>query len=186
MNRRTVLLALTVAACGTSPDPTLYTLTARAGPVQQTRALAVELRRIGLAGYLDRSAIVRATVQNRLRVADFDRWGEPLGRMIERVLTENLVERLPNASVFSEAGAISTRPDLVLEIDIQRFDPDANGTLILLAQLALRRDGTNATATTLRLTRPIPDATVEAQVAAMSDLLGDLADKVATAIAATR
>ena len=61
--------------------------------------------------------------------------------MLGRVLTEDLVERLPGAAVFSESGAISTRPDLVLEIDVQRFDTDATGTLVLLAQVAVRRVG---------------------------------------------
>jgi uncharacterized lipoprotein YmbA len=145
-----------------------------------TRKLSVELRRIALAGYLDRPELVRGTVQYRLQVSDQDRWGEPLGRMLDRVLTEDLVTRLPDASVFAESGAISTRPDLVLEIDIQRLDADASGAIVLLAQIALRPDGGTAQAQTVRLTVPLPAMpTARDHVAAMSEALSKLADVVA-------
>ena len=183
-----VAAVLVLAGCGTSPVPDLYTLTAMPGPAHATRPISLELRRIGLAGYLDRPEIVRGTTQNRLRVSDIDRWGESLTRMMERVLTEDLVERLPQASVFAESGAISTRPDMVLEIDIQRLDEDSDGTLVLLAQIAVRPDGTNAgganaTARTVRIVRAVGDTTTEAQVSAMSVSIGELADALAGQIA---
>jgi uncharacterized lipoprotein YmbA len=180
------VLAASLAGCGTSPTPDLYTLAAKPGPVVSTRKLSVELRRIGIAGYLDRPEIVRGTVDYRLHVAGNDRWGEPMAGMLDRVLTEDLVERLPQAAVFAESGAISTKPDIVLEIDIQRLDADADGTLVLLAQVAVRPDGQIARASTIRLTQPIaaqPAGTAEAQVAAMSVALGQLADRIADSIA---
>jgi uncharacterized lipoprotein YmbA len=178
------VLLMGLAGCASSPTPDLYTLAAQPGHPVATRKMSVELRRIGLAGYLDRAEIVRGTTDFRLRVADSDRWGEPLGHMLERVLTEDLVTRLPQASVFAESGAISTRPDMVLEIDIQRLDADASGTLVLLAQTALRPDGGTATAQTVRLTSPLPvPASTQAQVAAMSLLIGQLADRVAEKLA---
>ncbi len=174
---------LLVAGCGTSPTPDLYTLAAQQGMVRKTRKTSVELRRIGLAGYLDRPEIVRGTDDYRLRVTSIDRWGEPLGRMIDRVLTEDLVQRLPDASVFAESGAISTHPDIVLEIDIQRFDANADGTLILLAQIAVRPDARTATASTVRLSVPVADATARTHVAAMSSALAQLADHIAQMVA---
>ncbi len=180
--RRRLMLALPalLAACSSSPTPTLYTLAALPGPPVATRHLSVELRRIALAGYLDRSEIVRGTVQYQLQVSDGDRWGEPLGRMLDRVLTEDLVTRLPDASVFAQSGAISTRPDRVLEIDIQRLDADASGAVVLLAQIALRPDTGTATAQTVRLAIPLPaHPTARDHVAAMSQALGQLADHIA-------
>lgn len=185
MSRMSVFAGILLAGCASSPTPNLYTLAAQPGPIVATRKIGIELRRIGLAGYLDRSEIVRGTTQYRLRVSDIDRWGEPLGGMLDRVLTENLVERLPQASVFTESGAISTHPDTVMEIDIQRLDADANGALILLAQVAVRPDGKTATALTIRLATPIAGDTTQAQVAAMSTVLAQLADRLA-AFAAQR
>ena len=104
--------------------------------------------------------------------------------MLDRVMVENLVRRLPDAAVFAESGAISTRPDLVLEIDIQRLDADADGNMVLLAQVAIRPDGKTATASTRRVALPIAGGTTQAHVAAMSAALGALADGLAEQIAA--
>jgi uncharacterized lipoprotein YmbA len=167
MLRFLVVLALALpalAGCGTSPPPVLYTLASQPGPVVHTRKISVELRRVGLAGYLDRPEIVRGTVDFRLQVTDGDRWGEPLGRMLDRI---------------AESGAISTRPDTVLEIDIQRLDADPGGMMVLLAQVAVRPEGKAASAQTIRLTTPITGAGSQAHAAAMSVVVGQLADRVA-------
>jgi uncharacterized lipoprotein YmbA len=176
-------LPLALSGCASSPTPDLYTLAAQPGTVVPTRRLSLELRRVGLAGYLDRPEIVHGTIDYRLRVNDGDRWGEPLGGMLDRVLTEDLVQRLPQAAVFAESGAISTHPDTVLEIDIQRLDADGQGMLVLLSQVAVRPDGQAATASTIRTTTPIAAATTRAQVAAMSTAIAGLADRIAAIVA---
>ncbi len=183
MTRRRLLplLLLALLAGCASPAPELYTLAATPGAVRHTGALSIELRRIGLAAYLDRPGIVRANAGYRLRVTDTERWGEPLGGMLDRVFTEDLVQRLPDAVIFAESGAISTRPGTVLEIDVQRFDPDADGTVVLLAQLAIRRDDGAGTgiARTLRLTATPAGPSTADLAAALSAVLGQLADQVA-------
>jgi len=181
LSRRAVLLLpLGVAACAATPAR-FYTLAAVPGAPVETAPLRLELRRIGLAGYLDRPGIVRRADAYRLDVTDEDRWAEPLGTMLARVLTEALVQRLPRVSVFNESGAISTLPDLIAEVDVQRFDADEAGAVVLVAQLALRRDGSRlpASATTLRLVAPSRGVGVAGQVATMSAALGQLADALA-------
>lgn len=182
-SRRAVLRAAMTGAAGwsgcASPSPDLFTLApvtpASAGA---SRALKVELRRIGLAAYLDRPEVVRSTADFRVTVAPNARWGEPLGDMIGRVLAENLMQRLPGSTVFQETGAISVRPDVALEVEIQRFDVDAGGSAVLVAQLGTRggRDTEDHSTRTVRLGQR-PDGTRTAdQVAAMSRLLAGLAD----------
>ncbi len=185
LRRPMLLLPVLLAACATSPPADLYTLAAIPGTALPTARRSIELRRIGLAGYLDRPEIVRAAVDYRLQVSDRDRWGESLGRMVGRVLTEDLVQRLPDAAVFAESGAISTQPDTILEIDIARFDADSAGTVVLLAQVAIRHDGTRiaATARTVRLTAAVPGPRAADLVATMSTLLAQLADGVARMLA---
>jgi uncharacterized lipoprotein YmbA len=175
-----------LAACA-SPNQELYTLAAQPGPVSHPAVHGMEVRRIGLAGYLDRPEIVRSSAAFRLKLTDNQRWGEPLGGMVGRVFTEDLVERLPDTAVFAESGAISTAPDLVLEVDIQRFDADADGTLVLLAQVAVRSGdaGRPARARTLRLTARPAGPTTRDHVAAMSRALADLSDQIVTMLSAT-
>ena len=177
--RCALLLAGLLAACA-SPTPELYTLAALPGPVQHLAVRSVELRRVGLAGYLDRPEIVRTAADYRVQITRNQRWGEPLGGMLDRVFTEDLVERLAGTAVFAESGAISTAPDLILELDILRFDTDASGTLVLLAQVAVRRADARQTAhaQTLRLTAQPASAATRDLVAAMSAALGELADAV--------
>lgn len=183
-----VLLLGLLAGCGRSPTPNLYVLAAVPGPVVASAHRSVELRRIGLAAYLDRATIVRSSADYRLEVTDNDRWGEPLGGMLDRVFTEDLVERLPDADIFSESGAISTRPDLILEIDVQRFDEDADGSVVLLAQIAIRHDGSQipAIARTVRLTGAPASAGTSDLAAALSATLGRFADTVAGMLATAK
>jgi uncharacterized lipoprotein YmbA len=173
-------LALALAGCATSPTPNFYTLALVAGSVQHPALRSIELRRIGLAGYLDRPDIVRSAAHYRLELAANDRWGEPLGGMLARVLSEDLLQRLPGVAVYDETGAISAAPDRVVEMDIQRFDAGADGAIVLLAEVAVRGEGASATfgAHTVRLSARPGGPGTAAQVAAMSAVLGQLADAV--------
>ena len=175
-----VCLLLAVAGCA-SPNPTLFTLAAVPGAPVAIRARSIEIRRIGIAGYLDRPEIVQAESGFQLSLAHNDRWAEPTSSMVERVFTEDLVQRLPGTSVFSESGAISTQPDLVLEVDIQRMDADGSGQVVLLAQLAVRHEtgGEPAHAETVRLVATPASSATRDLVATESALLGELADRVA-------
>ena len=186
MIRPIIALFATLAVltgCSTSPTPSLYVLQPVSGTAITTRPMAVELRRLSLAGYLDRPEMVRGPRDYRLSVDSESRWAEPLGAMAERVLTEDLVTRLHNASVFSESGAISTRPDLVIELDVQRLDTDSENHVVLLAQLALRPEDGVARAVTLRLRQDVRGPSASDHAAAVSATLGSLADEVAQRIA---
>jgi uncharacterized lipoprotein YmbA len=178
-------LMLALAACSPSPNPNLYVLAAMPGPVLHTPSRSIELRRIGLAAYLDRPGIVRSQADYQLSVMSNDRWGEPLGTMLGRVFAENLVQRLPDAVIFNEDGAISTDPDTVVEIDIQRFDADAQGNVTLLAQVAARRSGSRAQAQarTFRLTATPASTSTADLVAALSHTLAELSDNLAAMLA---
>ena len=108
------------------------------GPAQGGGPRTVQLRRIGLAGYLDRNTIVRADAGYRLHIDENERWGEPPADMIGRVLAQDLTQRLPGSTVFTEAGAITADADTVVELDVQRFDLDVSGVVILAAQVAVQ------------------------------------------------
>ena len=179
-----LIFAGLLAGCS-SPAADLYTLAAVPGQTLHTTHQNIELRRIGLAAYLDRPGIVRSNAQYRLRVTENERWGEPLGSMLDRVFTEDLLQRLPDATIFAESGAITSRPGTVLEIDVQRFDPDADNTVVLLAQVAFRHDDTNRAgiARTIRLTATPTGPSTADLAGALSTVLGRLADQVAHMLA---
>jgi uncharacterized protein len=179
-----LIFAALLAGCS-SPAADFYTLAAVPGPTLHTARQNIELRRIGLAAYLDRPGIVRSNAQYRLRVTENERWGEPLGGMLDRVFTEDLLQRLPDAVIFAESGAITSQPGTVLEIDVQRFDPDADNTVVLLAQVAIRHDDTSRAgiARTIRLTATPTGPSTADLAAALSAVLGQLSDQVARMLA---
>ena len=182
--RRAALLALLALASCASPDPAIYTLRAVPGPTQAGGPAAVKIARPGLAGYLDRPEIVRDSSVSRLTLNSGERWGEPLGDMIGRVLALDLAERLGGSSVFTEAGTISVDPSATVELDIQRFDLDQAGSVIMLVQVAVEQGRSHDPAYTRSIRLVVPPASKGTPdvVAAMSQALGQLADTIASTL----
>ena len=176
-----------------SPGPAYYRLSAQAGPALPGRGRQVQLRRVGIPGYLDRPGLVRAREGGRLDVADVESWPEPFGDMVTRVLAENLALRLPGDSVAAEGGALRIPASILAEVQIQRFEAGPDGVVELLAQAAVRPRNQDAAASrTLRFRVPGADVSgtgakgpdAAGVVAAMDQALGQLADSLAGMIAA--
>lgn len=183
MRRLLLLLALVPAACA-SPDPRYFALVPAPGTPAPGGPATIEIRRAGLAGYLDRADIVRQQRGTEVRISNRDRWVEPLGDMTTRILAEDLTQRLPGSTVFAEAGSIAADTDATVETDIQRLDAREDGTTVLYAQVAVSRGRSNGDrlpvlTRSVRLTMPARIGTAP-MVNAMSVLLGQLADVVAS------
>src|SRR3954447_21018725 len=129
-----ILVAL-VGACGSSPNPNLYTIAPVTGAERSNAPKLVSLRQVVVARYLERSQIVRSSEGYRLDVMANDWWGEPLGGMLERILVQELSQRLPQSTVFSESSAIAISPDATVEVNIQRLDRNNEGAIMLQAQI---------------------------------------------------
>ncbi len=178
--------AMSLAGCASS-DPAFYTLQPVPGTPVTGSALgtarSVEVRKPGLAGYLDRSDVVLKSADYQLSVTSGARWAEPLGDMIGRVLTQDLSQRLPGTNVFAEDGAISADAESRVEVDIQRFDADGSGTVTLVAQIAVEAGRTHVPVASRHvvLTAPSGGPGAGQLAAAMSVLLGQLADAVCSA-----
>jgi uncharacterized lipoprotein YmbA len=178
--------ALASAACASSPEPQFYTLFPHEGRPRMGEPLEVQLRRPGLPGYLDRPQIVRHEQPGKLEFSGADRWGAPLDGMIGSILAQNLAQRLPSASVYGESGAISSSPDALVEVDIQRFELTEHGSIELVAQVAVHWPKTEAPARIDRhtLSRSPTDRSTTRLVTEMSQLLAELANSIADALRA--
>jgi uncharacterized protein len=182
LSRRALLPAPAwlLASCA-SPNPNLYTLEPPPGPERRGGPRVIELRSIGLARYLERSQIVRSSENFRLDVIANDWWGEPLDAMIGRTLAHALTQRLPGSTVYVESGAISAEPDATVQVNVQRLDQDAGGTVRLAAQFALVRRTSDTRSVTIEV--PVRGAGTPGLVAAMSEAVGQLADRIAAVLA---
>ncbi len=168
-----------LTAC-TSPDPVLYTIATAPGSAQARSPRVVLVQQIAVAHFLERSQIVRSSENYRLDVMSNDWWGEPLPAMLNRVLVEELGQRLPQGTVIADNGAVTARPDATVEINIQRLDEDAAGNLVLQAQAAVRATGqSQPELRSFRFSVPPSAPGVPGEVAAISVAVGRLADGVA-------
>jgi uncharacterized protein len=174
-----LVVAGAIAACA-SPDPVLYTIATAPGAVQTAGPKVVLVQQIAVAHFLERSQIVRSSENYRLDVMSNDWWGEPLAPMLNRVLVEELGQRLPQSTVIADNGAVTARADATVEVNIQRLDEDVAGNLILQAQVSVRFTGqTQPTLRSFRFSVAPSAPGVPGEVAAISAALGRLADGVA-------
>ncbi|MCQ8278598.1 PqiC family protein [Acetobacteraceae bacterium KSS8] len=173
-----------LAGCGSS-DPDYYTLRAWPGMAQAGGPLSLKIRTPSVAGYLDRDYIVSGDRDYRLRLSKDGAWGEPLADMIGQTLASDLQQRLPGTNVFTQAGAISTEAQGTVELDITQFARTNDGQVVLGGALSVKRAQTGngpalpTSSIPLHLAMTPDGSGVSAEVAALSQLLGQVADRAA-------
>ncbi|HEY7889475.1 MAG TPA: PqiC family protein [Steroidobacteraceae bacterium] len=176
-----VLLTLTLAACASSPPTRFFALdpVSAAADHAGTARAPVKVDAVHIPPALDRDSIVRGESANQLQISSQDRWAGDLGEMIRRVLTQDLAQRLPSAMVIApDSPAPPSARGIV--VDILTFQPQA-GEVVLDADWTLLQ-GTQTNAVLRRsahLTAPAASS-AQSQAAAMSTLLGQLADDMAS------
>ncbi len=98
----------------------------------------IDLRAIAIAHYLERSQIVRSSEGYRMDVLSNEWWGEPLDAMMGRILVEELNQRLPGShGLWRQRRHLHAAADATVEINLQRFDLDRDGAVLLAAQIAV-------------------------------------------------
>lgn len=179
-----VAVGLWFCGCGSSPTPTYYTLAAVRGTIRQAQVGPIEVRRPAVAGYLDRTEILERWDGLRMQLANDACWGEPIAAMIGRVLAEDLSERLRDTIAFSSSSDLTVHAGTVIELMIQKFDLAFDGRVHLHVLWSVRGARQSSTHALQLQSRPI-EADTDAIVAAMSRLLGQLADEIAKVLAST-
>lgn len=180
-----MVLGLLLAGCGESLPSRYYVLNAMA-PLDSSipaEGRTLSVMPVSLPEYLNRPDVVRRDTDNRLDLAAFDRWAEPLDINLTRVITEDLAHLLQDdgyivvPSDLSEAG-------LILEVQVLRFERSAEGNAVLVALWQLR-DAESAEQLELRRSsfqRPVPGDGFEAVIATMNRLTHELSFEIANAV----
>jgi uncharacterized lipoprotein YmbA len=173
-----------LALAGCSAPAVDYRLRAEPGPVVSGAAMAVSVRGVNVPGFLDQNGIAKLSGAYRYDSYPNDVWAEPLADMLQAVMVQELGPRLPAAVVVASGGAIGVPVQMVVEINVLRFDPDPDGRIDLDAQISVRRGGDNRVVRTVDFQRlAAPAAGPLAEVAAMSGLWAQAADAVAALLA---
>ena len=193
IRRLSVLVPVLFAAgCAAAlPPPTLYvlqTVTGAASAGGQGKPLAVALGPVTVPDYLDRTDIVRRASDNRLAINDTERWAETLRAGVLRVLGADLSDRLGPRGWVGTGSSRSGPSDFEVPVDIDGFEQDAGGRVVLIASWEVRasRDDRQPVRRRTRYERTVSGPTTDEQVRALSATLGDLATDIAVALTAAQ
>jgi uncharacterized protein len=175
-----------LAACASSPPTQFYSLAAVAGQsaAPQTDSTAAHALRLRVAAVhippsLDRREIVRRGPGDRLDISGEHRWGAPFDEMVQQVLTQDLVTRLPADEVVMPLGPSPSGTESVV-VDLLQFQSDAAGTVVLQGSWSLLASGQSSPALVRAFRyQDSAGANFGDEAAAMSRLLGHLADDIA-------
>ncbi|HVN44513.1 MAG TPA: PqiC family protein [Steroidobacteraceae bacterium] len=160
---------------GTQPEPA-------AKSVVETGRPLLEVRRVQLPDYLDRTALLQRH-GNELAPSETSRWGERLSVGMTRALADSLAARLPDMFV-TDSQPLVGRPSKRLMIDVLEFEPRADQRVVLVAHWSIV-DGASPqilTSQQTSLVEPIGGSGDEAIVSAMQRALEQLAGQVAASL----
>jgi uncharacterized protein len=189
------LVATTLASCSVltpRPDPSrFFVLTALPDVPSPTTGKHLSSLGVGpilLPRYLDRPEIVTRVGPNEVRPAVFDYWAGSLSHQFQTVLTQNLQTLVHADRVQTHPWYAGAAPELVVEVDVQRFEPSSDGRAELMARWRVRQGSALATlrAGESSLARTLSGANAEAAAVALSGLLDDFSRELAEAILAAR
>jgi uncharacterized lipoprotein YmbA len=184
MKRGLILLALLLAGCAAPAPTAYYRLTALPGASVAVAPATIGVRSINIPGYLNQNNIARPAGPYQFASYPNDLWAEPLADMLQSVMAQDLAQRLPGATVLANGGGVEAPEAVLVEMNVQSFDPGPDGRVTLQAQVAIKTGVHRILCETRTLqasATPGPGAT--GIVAAMSQLWAGAADQVAALVA---
>jgi uncharacterized lipoprotein YmbA len=193
-SRLTVLVLgaglLASAGCAETQPTNFYILSslppsAAASLGADSGKLSLGVGPVALPDYLDRPQVVALASSNKLQLAVFHHWAEPLQDNFSRVLAENLSILLGTDRVAKLPQRRTTAINYQVTVEVIRFDADLDGTAYLTARWTiLGKDGKKSLV--MRKSSFIETSAAkgdpEAVVAAMSRTVGDLSREIASTL----
>lgn len=191
---RWILVGLTavwlVTGCASTPQAQFFMLAeppathaAVSGSSDDGPSLAIGP--VELPRYLDRPQIVTRGPGNRLLVDEFNRWGGALDEDIQALIAVRIGQRLGNQRIYGYPSRIVAATDYRVALDIRRFEGALGGVVELDLAWSIIDDRTAEVLSVRRATFVATAAGPDyaAYVAALSEVLGQFADRLADDLA---
>ena len=178
-----MLLTGLVAACGSTPRSDYYMLSANAKGSVGSEGPSIGVGPVSVPEYLKRREMVLNRSANRLDMADYDRWAEPLDAGILRVTALNLSLLLKTQQVQTFPWRRSNLPDFGISIAVIQFSMKGSQAQ-LVAQWTVTEPATGNAAMQhiSRINKTAAGSEPEDVAAAYSELLRQLSEEIAAAI----
>lgn len=186
------MLLLLLTACGGGAtvvryylvDPVAYT----AVPASQDSALAIEILEVHVPQYLERFQIATRRDANRLHFSDTSQWGENLRKNLMRTLARNLSVLLGSNDVGTPLNRSMSLPDYRIQVHIEQFERDSEGSVRLIARWQVSGKESSATPITMKVdlrgSSPVAEDDFDRIVAEMQQLFGQLSQRIAESVSA--
>ncbi len=182
-------IGFVLTACGSGPPPPV-TYVIGPPPIMSASAQpligrpVVEVKPVLLPDYLDVSDLMVRRSDNVVAPSLTGRWGEHLSVGVTRALTLDLQQRLPGLVVTRIAPL--DRPTLRVFVDIDDFEPRADGMVVLVARWRLVDPASlvSLAGERVSLTESSTGSSDASMAAGMSRAVDDLTAPVAAAVRA--
>jgi hypothetical protein len=196
-----IAIGIALAGCGPvlapRPDPSKFYLLTPAADPPSTQTAAVQgatggftlgLGPVKLPPYLDRPEVVTRSAPNRLDLSKTDRWGESLQNNFTSVLTRDLAAQIGTQQIVVFPWYSTTHLDLQVQVEVYRFETDAQGSAQLSAKWTIRDGlGKNILYTgESNLTQPSKPGDTADAAAALSRAVNDMSREIANMVQQVR
>ena len=183
-----IVLFFLISACsiGGKSDPShFYVLDPIAESVTNVHLnnLIMGVGPITIPGYIDRPQIVTKTKSSELRLAEFDRWAEPMDDMIIRTLAEN-IKAITGSNLIYTYPWTSQFVASQIRAYIIKFENDENGDALLVVHWQLRdlKETSKYKNFHSEFNSNASDTRYSARIASVNDTLAQFAQEVANQI----
>jgi uncharacterized lipoprotein YmbA len=130
MSKWLAIAVVALAGCAANtPRTHYYTLDAvarssnsAAGSTAATSTVRVSVWQVNIPEVVDRSQLVVRSAPNRVEIADFHRWAEPLRLGVARVVADDIAARLGDGFTVVSGQPGGLKPDVRVSLDVQKFE----------------------------------------------------------------
>ncbi|MGF1476830.1 MAG: membrane integrity-associated transporter subunit PqiC [Geminicoccaceae bacterium] len=179
-----LLCVLALGGCLQPQETELYTLSSLPPPKETSeKPLKLAINKISMPAYLNRLEMVTRESDTKLVAGHSTQWAEPLDVTFQRVLSENLSSKLGTNDVVSLPTDRNIPVDNQVDVEVTRFDADAEGNVVLDARWRIF-DGTGEKLVATGRTRVNEkyEGDSEQAAAAMSNCLAAVTGRIALAL----
>lgn len=178
-------LGTTLAACASSPTPSYYLLRPPAfePTVTEQTEITILIQSVTIPDHLRRQEMVLGPIDGPVSFTTTERWAEPLDKNISEFLAARLGSQFGTANVFDRWSGFTTKPKIVVRLDITRFGTSGQEAAI---DASWELSGTQSTAVVRfsdQARASISGPSAAERVRGMEAALADLGTKISTSIA---
>ena len=173
-------VAVTLGACHSAPTR-IYSLdpAVPAMRIDSYQAPALRVDTLNVPASWDRIEILKLSAAGKLQISDFDHWSAPLAQIARQTLSDDLDQRLPSGSVIYPRLPKSNAA-LGINVDILEFTVVASQASMRASWLIVPAVGSqSAKRSVASLQGPMTNTEPAAVAHAWSELIGQLADRIA-------